>query len=149
MFRVPTVCCGHQDSGPLQQWGGRRCHRGHTKGIQLLSLGFQPLSPGQLSCDPTDCSPPGSSVLGIFQAKILGQVAISFSRGSSQPRNRTLISCIGRRVLYHWASLIGQLVKNPPEVQVTPLWVLGRGDPLQKGQATHSSILGFPLWLSW
>ena len=33
-------------------------------------------------CDPMDCSPPGSSVLGIFQAKILEQVAISFSRGS-------------------------------------------------------------------
>ena len=36
-----------------------------------------------------DCSPPGSSVQEIFQARILEWVAISFSRGSSQPRNRT------------------------------------------------------------
>ena len=44
--------------------------------------------------DPKDCSPPGSSILGIFQARILEWVAILFSRGSSWPRNRTQISCI-------------------------------------------------------
>jgi len=38
-------------------------------------------------CDPMDCSPSGSSVHGISQARILEQVAISFSRGSSQPRD--------------------------------------------------------------
>jgi len=38
-------------------------------------------------CDPTDCSPPGCSVHGILQAKILEWVAIPFSRGSSQPRD--------------------------------------------------------------
>ena len=38
-------------------------------------------------CDPMDCSPPGSSVHGILQARILEWVAISFSRGSSQPRD--------------------------------------------------------------
>ena len=38
-------------------------------------------------CDPMDCSPPGSSVHEIFQARILEWVAISFSRGSSQPRD--------------------------------------------------------------
>ena len=38
-------------------------------------------------CDPVDCSPPGSSVHGIHQARMLEWVAISFSRGSSQPRN--------------------------------------------------------------
>ena len=40
-------------------------------------------------CNPVDCSPPGSSVHGILQARILEWVAISFSRGSSQPRDRT------------------------------------------------------------
>ena len=40
-------------------------------------------------CDPMDCSPLGSSVYGILQARILEWVAISFSRGSSQPRDRT------------------------------------------------------------
>ena len=55
-------------------------------------------------CDPVDCSLPGSSVPGISQARILEWVAISFSRGSSLPRDQTCISCIGRRVLYHWAT---------------------------------------------
>ena len=57
-------------------------------------------------CDPMDCSPPGSSVRGIFQAGILEWVAISFSRGSfpSQLRDQTPISCIGRWILYHWAT---------------------------------------------
>ena len=45
-------------------------------------------------CDPVDCSPPGSSIHGILQARILEWVAISFSRGSSQPRDRTQVSCI-------------------------------------------------------
>ena len=40
-------------------------------------------------CDPMNCSPPGSSILGIFQARILEWVAISFSRRSSQPRDQT------------------------------------------------------------
>ena len=44
-------------------------------------------------CDPTDCSLQGSSVRGIFQARVLAWVAISFSRGSSQPRDRTWVSC--------------------------------------------------------
>ena len=42
-----------------------------------------------------DCSPPGASVHGIFLATILEWIAISSSRGSSQPRNRTHISCFG------------------------------------------------------
>ena len=48
-------------------------------------------------CDPVDCSPPGSSVHGILQARILEWVAISFSRGSSRPRDRTQVSCIAGR----------------------------------------------------
>ena len=47
------------------------------------------------------------------------------------------------------ASFIAQLVKNPPAMQKTPVRFLGQKDPLEKGQATHSSILGLPLWLSW
>ena len=45
-------------------------------------------------CDPMDCSLPGSSVHGIFQAIVLEWIAISFSRGSSQRRDRTRVSCI-------------------------------------------------------
>jgi len=49
-------------------------------------------------CDPIDCSPPDSSVHGILQARILEWVAISFSRVSSRPGDRTLVSCTaGRR----------------------------------------------------
>ena len=43
-------------------------------------------------CDPVDCSLSGSSVHGIFQARVLEWGAISFSRGSSQPRDRTWVS---------------------------------------------------------
>ena len=52
-------------------------------------------------CDPMDCSPPGSSVHGISQARIMGWVAISFSRGSSRPRDPSCVLCIGRQLLYH------------------------------------------------
>ena len=47
---------------------------------------------------------PGSSVHGISQARILEWVAIPFSLGSSLPRDRTQVSCIGRRILHHWAT---------------------------------------------
>ena len=43
-------------------------------------------------CDPTDCSPPGSSLHGFLQARILEWVAIPFSRGSSWPRDGTRVS---------------------------------------------------------
>ena len=50
--------------------------------------------------DPMDCNPPGASVHGIFQARILW-VVIAFFRGLSQPRNQTWVSCNGRQILYH------------------------------------------------
>ena len=53
----------------------------------------QSLSPVWLF-DSMDCSLPGSSVHGVFQARILEWVAISYSRGSSQPRDRTSLSCV-------------------------------------------------------
>ena len=54
--------------------------------------------------DPVDCSPAGSSVHGIFWARILEWAAISFSRGSSWPRDQTQVSCTGRQILYHWGT---------------------------------------------
>ena len=51
-------------------------------------------------CDSMYCSPPGSSVHGIFQAKILEWVAISFSRGSSSPRDWTCVSCRKALLIY-------------------------------------------------
>ena len=58
----------------------------------------------RLFCDPMDCSPPGSSVQGISQARTLEWVAISSSRGSSWPRDGTSVSCIGSWVLHLWAT---------------------------------------------
>ena len=58
-------------------------------------------------CDAMDCSPPGSSVHGIFQARILEWVPISSSRASSQSRDRTCISCIDRWILYKTLSHLG------------------------------------------
>ena len=55
-------------------------------------------------CDPMDCSPPGSSVLGILQARILEWIAISLSRGSSWARNRTQVSSIAGRLFTNWAT---------------------------------------------
>ena len=66
-------------------------------------------------CDPVDCyvSPLSFSVHGISQARILEGVAISFCRGSSQPRDWTRVFCvssIGRRILYHWATREANLI---------------------------------------
>ena len=61
--------------------------------------------------DPVDCSTPGSSVLGILQARILEWVAVPSSRGSSSPRDGTqvlYVSCSGRRVLHH-RHLLGRI----------------------------------------
>ena len=55
-------------------------------------------------CNPMDCGPPSYSVHGISQARILEWAAISFSRGPSSPRDQICISCIGRQILYHWAT---------------------------------------------
>ena len=65
-------------------------------------------------CDPLDCSLPGSSVHGIFLGKNTGVDCISYSRGSSWPRDESCVSCvfcISRWILYHcstWEALINQ-----------------------------------------
>ena len=55
-------------------------------------------------CDPMDCGLPDSSIHGIFQATVLEWVTISFSRGSSQPRDRTQVSRIAGRRFTLWAT---------------------------------------------
>ena len=66
-------------------------------------------------CDPMDYSLPGSSIHGILQARILEWVAISFSRGYSQPRNWTRVSCIAGRFFTNWA----MRDQSPQEGQVS------------------------------
>jgi len=71
---------------------------------QLSSPCAQLLSCVQFFGTPMHCNPTGSSVHVIFQERILEWIAISFSRGSSQPRDQTCISwvsCIGTWILYH------------------------------------------------
>ena len=60
-------------------------------------------------CDPMDCSPPGSSVHGILQARVLEWVAIPFSKVSSWPKNQAQVSCIADRFFTLWATKEAQL----------------------------------------
>ena len=84
------------------------------------------LSCVRLLFHPMDCSPPGSSICGIFQARILEWVTISSSRGSSWPRDQPHVSripCIGRQILYHWATWKPNYYCSPlniPEVGLSP-----------------------------
>ena len=86
-------------------------------------------------CDPMDYNLPGSSVHGISQGRILEWVAISFSRGSSQPGDRTH-SYIGRGILYHraireahmchWSFVQKPMEGTPPTGTVNSgCWVMG------------------------
>ena len=56
---------------------------------------------------------------------------------------------INKSQAYKWASLMAQLAKNLPAMQETLVQFLGQEDPLEKGKATHSSVLGLAWWLSW
>ena len=72
-------------------------------GLLKTSESVKSLTPVQLFDTPLDCSPPGSSVHGILQARILEWVAMPSSKGSSSPRDRTwvtCISCLAGRLLY-------------------------------------------------
>ena len=74
--------------------------------------------------------PPGSLVHGILQARILQWVAISFSRGSSQPRDQTRISLVAQ---------------NLSAIQETQVRSLVGEDALEKEMATHSSVLAWEI----
>ena len=89
--------------------------------------------------DPMDCSPPGSSVHGIFQAGILERVSISFSRGSSRPRDQTRVSSTAGRRFTIWAT---REAHTTQDIQVQSL---GREDSLAKEMATHSSTLSWKI----
>ena len=104
----------------LAQWCGILPKR-------LISLS-QPVCVSMLwlqSCpalwDPMASSPPGSSVHGILQARVLQWVATPSSRGSSQPRDRSHVSCVSRWVIYHY----GHLGSPAPSIQSPKLsaWV--------------------------
>ena len=89
----PTLCDPMNCSLPgSSAHGTSQAREDYLSGLPLPSPVYV-LSPVWLFCNPMDHSPQGSSVNGISQARILKWVAISFSRGSSQPRDQNYISC--------------------------------------------------------
>ena len=73
-------------------------------------------------CDPVDCSLPDSSVHGILQARILEWVAISFSRGSSWPRDQTWVFHVAGRGFTLWATRDSHTIKNSCLTNVFTIW---------------------------
>ena len=104
--RTHAPCSGSAESEPLAHQGGPctlELWVTMTK-VERSKCSLTSVLPFFI---PMDCSPPGSPVHEISQARILEWVAISFSRESSWPRGWTCISwvsCIGRWILYHWAT---------------------------------------------
>ena len=93
-------------------------------------------------CDAMDYSLSGASVHGIIAARILERVSISFSRGSSHPRDQTHISCIGKQILPRWPS--GKESTCQCRRLKFDLWV--REIPWRrKWQPTQVSCLGNPM----
>ena len=105
--RLPTpVFWPGEFHGLYSPWGGKESDMTERLSLSHIYNGILCVC-AQLCltlCNPKDCSPPGSSVHGIFQARILEQLAISSFRGSSQSRDQIHVSCIsyiGRWILYH------------------------------------------------
>ena len=92
------------------------------------------------SLQPQGLYPTRHLCLWDFQARILEWVTISYSRGSSQPRDRTHISCTGRQVLYHWAIREAQTTTNMQHhgiiLNILPKWL----KPGSKGYILCDSI---------
>ena len=88
--------------------------------------------------DPMDCSLPGSSIHGIFQARVLEWDAIAFSHFFLVLNNIPLLGCI--KV---WDFQVVLVVKKPPANAGEPGLTLGGEDTLQEGMATHFSILAW------
>ena len=86
-----------------QRWGKKSHRNKWRQTFQNICQLFAILVPESCSTlwDPMDYSLPGFSVHGISQARMLEWVAISFSRGSSRPRDQTSVLCIGRWILYY------------------------------------------------
>ena len=96
-------------------------------------------------CDPMDCSPPGSFVHGISQARILEWVTISFSRGCSWPRDWShvsYVSALASRFFKHWATWEAPLLIN---CSYLPLYLLLNSSLLWDIKDYRTRVLGSPL----
>ena len=94
-------------------------------------------------CDTVDCSLPGSSVHGILQARILEWVTISSSRGSSPPRDRTLVSCIAGRYFTIWATREALKIKELALIDKTEIDLHRKQTWLPKGKGGKGQIRSF------
>ena len=107
-----------KESLPLSQtiwvlvWVQSRYHFKKKNGMSLLVAQLCPTH-----CDPMDGSLPGSAVHGISQARILEWVTISFSTGSSWPRDWTWVSCIASRLFTVWATREFYSIRNFKQVK--------------------------------
>ena len=104
LFVKQTRSYRHCDSG-FKEWDSM-LYNGEVKWSEVAQL-------CPTLCDSVNCSLPGSSIHGIFQAGVLEWDAISFSRGSSLPRDWTWVSCIVGRRLNIWATREVQLPLSP------------------------------------
>ena len=100
-----------------------------------------------LSCPPQGIFPTQGSNPGILHcdfphSSVGNKLACNAGDPSSVPGwGRSAAEGIGYPLQYSWASLVAQLVKNPPAMWESWVWSLSWDDPLEKGKATHSSIL--------
>ena len=95
-------------------------------------------------CDPTDYSPLGSSVHGILQARVLEWVAVSFSRGSSRPRDRIRVSCLASRFFTLYGTLQVFLCFPQKFKMSCRIHLIHCGDP---GFLSANSLGILDLWL--
>ena len=99
-------------------------------------------------CNPMDCSPPGSSIHGILWARILAWVAIPSSRRSSQPRDRTWVSCTaGRPQGWPWHPLILCVIFTVHCLRGRRLWIQTTWD--QRGPTLICHVACISHWTSW
>ena len=99
-----TGCSGLVHWDDPEGWDGKGGGRGVQDGEHMHTHGWFMSMYGKNHCNPMDSSLPGSSVHGIFQARVLDWVAIYFSRESSWPRDRTWVFCIAGRRFTIWAT---------------------------------------------
>ena len=101
-------------------------------------------------CYPMDCSPPGSSLHGILQARTLEWGAISFSRGSSRPRDWTQVSCIPDRPFNIWATREAHKnaqIQSNQSRYFHSLHKIFNWAPFSISRNLHCPILSLGLWI--
>ena len=127
-----------------EYWSGLPC----PPPGDLLEPGTEPQSPA-LQADSLSFEPPikGSQInkssCESFPHSSVGKefACNAGDPGSTTGSGRSPGEGTGYPPQYSWASLVAQLIKNPPAIWETWIWSLGWEDPLEKGKATHSSIL--------